>query len=82
MGNSKSFHAILSVRSRNIELVSICRSTDCQMWYYYNQNRNRYKDLPKAIDCSPHGRLIAKLHAYELSEAAFEKMFDYPRIVK
>ena len=34
-------------------------------------------DLSKAFDCLPHGLLIAKLHAYGLSEAACETMFDY-----
>ena len=36
-----------------------------------------YMDLSKAFDCLPHGLLIAKLHAYGLSEAACETMFDY-----
>ena len=36
-----------------------------------------YIDLSKAFDCLPHGLLIAKLHAYGLSEAARETMFDY-----
>ena len=34
-------------------------------------------DLSKALDCLPHGLLIAKLHAYGLSGAACETMFDY-----
>ena len=34
-------------------------------------------DLSKAFDCLPHGLLKAKLHAYGLSEAACETMFDY-----
>ena len=36
-----------------------------------------YMDLSKALDCLPHGLLIAKLHAYGLSEAPCETMFDY-----
>ena len=38
-----------------------------------------YMDLSKAFDCLPHGLLIAKLHAYGLSEAACETMFDYSK---
>ena len=34
-------------------------------------------DLSKTFDCLPHGLLIAKLHAYGLSEAACETMLDY-----
>ena len=34
-------------------------------------------DLSKAFDCLPYDLLIAKLHAYGLSEAACETMFDY-----
>ena len=36
-----------------------------------------YMHLSKAFDCLPHGLLLAKLHAYGLSEAACETMFDY-----
>ena len=36
-----------------------------------------YMDPSKAFDCLPHGLLIAKLHAYGLSETACETMFDY-----
>ena len=36
-----------------------------------------YMDLSRAFDCLPHGLLIAKLHAYGLSEAACAIMFDY-----
>ena len=35
-----------------------------------------YMDLSKAFDCLPHGLLIAKLHAYGLSDVACETMFD------
>ena len=39
-------------------------------------------DLSKAFDCLPHGLLTAKLHAYGLSEAACETMFDYLKDLK
>ena len=34
-------------------------------------------DLSKVLNCLPYGVLIAELHAYGLSEAACETMFDY-----
>ena len=48
-------------------------------WNYPNVHTigTVYMDLSKAFDCLPHGLLIAKLHAYGLSEAACETMFDY-----
>ena len=33
-------------------------------------------NLPKAFDCLSHGLLITELHAYGLSETAFETMFN------
>ena len=34
-------------------------------------------NLPKVFDCLLQGFLVAKLHAYGLSETACETMFDY-----
>ena len=36
-----------------------------------------FMDLSKAFDCLPHGLLIAKLHAYGLSNQACELLADY-----
>ena len=36
-----------------------------------------FMDLSRAFDCLPHGRIIAKLHAYGVTTAACELLFSY-----